>query len=110
MVKVKFRVYLLHLLRFYQAYCTLVVRYCYITGVILDNPYATRSKPFEWQTDLYLNCVGPGVSVTIKNVQQQIPCRCRSVKQSNTIVQGVMNTLAVICLPCRNLTRAYVTS
>jgi len=25
-------VYLLHLVRFYQAYCTLVVRYCYVTG------------------------------------------------------------------------------
>jgi len=33
MVKVRFRVYLLHLLRFYQAYCTLVVCYCYITSV-----------------------------------------------------------------------------
>jgi len=32
MVKVKFRVYLLHLVRFYQAYCILVVRYCYVTG------------------------------------------------------------------------------
>ena len=31
-VRVKFRVYLLRLLRFYQAYCTLVVRYCYVTG------------------------------------------------------------------------------
>jgi len=25
-------VYLLRLLRFYQAYCTLVVRYCYVTS------------------------------------------------------------------------------
>jgi len=28
--KVRFKVYLL--LHFYQAYCTLVVRYCYVTG------------------------------------------------------------------------------
>jgi len=37
MVKVKdrFRVYLLHLLRFYQAYCTLVLHYyCYVIGGI----------------------------------------------------------------------------
>jgi len=25
-------IYLLRLLRFYQAYCTLVVSYCYVTG------------------------------------------------------------------------------
>jgi len=31
-VKVRFRVYILRLVRFYQAYCSLVVRYCYITG------------------------------------------------------------------------------
>jgi len=31
-VKVRFRVYRLRLLRLYQAYCTLVVRYCYVTG------------------------------------------------------------------------------
>ena len=30
-VTVRFRVYLLHLLRFYQAYCTLVMRYCHVT-------------------------------------------------------------------------------
>jgi len=34
-VGVRFRVYLLHLLRFYQAYCTLVVRDCYVTGGVL---------------------------------------------------------------------------
>ena len=31
-VRVRFRVYLLRLLRFYQAYCAFVVRYCYVTG------------------------------------------------------------------------------
>ena len=31
MVKVRFRVYLLHLVRFYQAYCTLIMRYCHAT-------------------------------------------------------------------------------
>jgi len=31
-VKVRFRVYLLRLVRFYQAYCTLVVHYCYVTS------------------------------------------------------------------------------
>ena len=33
-VRVRFRVHLLHLVRFYQAlaYCTLVVHYCYVTG------------------------------------------------------------------------------
>jgi len=30
MVRVK--VYLLRLVRFYQAYCTLIMRYCYVTG------------------------------------------------------------------------------
>jgi len=29
---VRFRVYLLRLLRFYQAYCTLIWHYCYVTG------------------------------------------------------------------------------
>jgi len=33
-IKVSFRVHLLRLLRFFQAYCTLVVRYCYVTGGI----------------------------------------------------------------------------
>jgi len=33
--RVRFRVYLLHLLRFYQAHCTLVVRNCYVTGGVL---------------------------------------------------------------------------
>jgi len=28
-----FRVYILHLLCLYQAYCTLVVRYCHVTKV-----------------------------------------------------------------------------
>jgi len=32
MVKVRFRVYLVHLIPFYQAYCTLVVCYYYVTG------------------------------------------------------------------------------
>jgi len=32
MVKVRFRVYLLHLVRLYQAYCSLVVTYFYVTG------------------------------------------------------------------------------
>jgi len=31
-VKVRFRVYLPPLVRFYQAYCTFVMRYCYVTG------------------------------------------------------------------------------
>jgi len=31
-VKVKFRVYLLRLLQIYQAYCILVMRYCYVAG------------------------------------------------------------------------------
>jgi len=35
MVSVKVRVYLLHLLCFYHAYCTLVMRNCYVTGGIL---------------------------------------------------------------------------
>jgi len=30
-VKARFWVYLLHLLCFYQGYCTLVMRYCYVT-------------------------------------------------------------------------------
>jgi len=30
-VWVRFKVYFLHLLPFYQAYCTLVMRYCYVT-------------------------------------------------------------------------------
>jgi len=29
--RVRFRVYLSHLLCFYQAYCTLVMRYCHVT-------------------------------------------------------------------------------
>jgi len=31
-VRLRFRVYLLRLLRFYQVNCTLVVCYCYVTG------------------------------------------------------------------------------
>ena len=31
-VNVRFRVYLLRLVPSYQAYCTLVVHYCYVTG------------------------------------------------------------------------------
>jgi len=31
-VKVRFKIFLLRLLRFYQAYCTLVLHYCYVTG------------------------------------------------------------------------------
>jgi len=34
---VKVRVYLLHLVRFYQAYCTLVVHYCYVTGGVSNE-------------------------------------------------------------------------
>jgi len=44
-VKVRFRVYHLHLLRFYQAYCTLVVRNsnCYVTGGVLISFLISRS-------------------------------------------------------------------
>ena len=42
-VKVKFAVYLLHLFRFYQAYCTLVVCNCYITGGALISFLISRS-------------------------------------------------------------------
>jgi len=31
-VRVRFRVHLLRLVDFYQAYCTLLVHYCYVTG------------------------------------------------------------------------------
>jgi len=31
-LKVRVKVYSLRLLRFYQAYCILMVHYCYITG------------------------------------------------------------------------------
>jgi len=33
-VRVKVRVYLIHLVPFYQAYCSLIVRYCYVTGCV----------------------------------------------------------------------------
>jgi len=33
-VKVRLRACLLRFVRFYRAYCTLVVRYCYVTGGI----------------------------------------------------------------------------
>jgi len=36
-------VHLLHLLRFYQAYCTLVVRNCYVTGGVLISFLISRS-------------------------------------------------------------------
>jgi len=38
-----FRVFLLRLLRFYQAYCTLVVRYCYVTGGVWTSFQISRS-------------------------------------------------------------------
>jgi len=41
--KVKVRVYLLCVLPFYQAYCTLVVCYCYITGGVLISFRISRS-------------------------------------------------------------------
>jgi len=42
-VRVRFRVYLLRLVRFNQAYCTLVVRYCYATGGLLKSYPISRS-------------------------------------------------------------------
>jgi len=42
-VEVRFRVYILRLVRFYQAYCTLVVRYYYITGSALICFQISRS-------------------------------------------------------------------
>jgi len=49
------RVYLLYLLRFYQAYsthyCTLVMRVCYITGGVLIDIYSTAYlKPYSSTT------------------------------------------------------------
>jgi len=40
---VRFRVYLLHLLHFYQAYYTLIVHYCYVTGSVLISFQISRS-------------------------------------------------------------------
>jgi len=37
------KVYLLHLLRFYQAYCTLVVRNCYVTDGVLISFVISKS-------------------------------------------------------------------
>jgi len=42
-VRVRFRVYLLRLLRFYQAYCNLVVHYCYVTGGVSISFLISRS-------------------------------------------------------------------
>jgi len=38
-----FKVHLLCLLRFYQAYCTLVMRYCYVTGGVCISFQISRS-------------------------------------------------------------------
>jgi len=58
MVKVKFfRVYLLRLIRFYKAYCTLIVHYSYVTGGVLISFQISRSTrisisvvPNKWAT------------------------------------------------------------
>jgi len=43
-IKVRFRVHLLRLLRFYQAYyCILVIRYCYVTGGVIITVQISRS-------------------------------------------------------------------
>jgi len=42
-IRVRFGVYLLRLVHFYQAYCTLVVRNCYITGGVLISLQISRS-------------------------------------------------------------------
>jgi len=36
-VKVRFRAYLLPLVRFYQAYCPITLRHCYVTGCNMNN-------------------------------------------------------------------------
>jgi len=43
-VKVRFKVYLLRLVRINQAYCTLIVRYCYVTGgVVISFPISRKT-------------------------------------------------------------------
>jgi len=43
MVRVRFRVYLLRSVHFYQAFCTLVVHYCYVTGGVWLSFQVSRS-------------------------------------------------------------------
>ena len=53
-VKVRFRVHLLRLVGFYQAYCTLVVRNCYVTCGVFISFQISRSAGISIATAILL--------------------------------------------------------
>jgi len=61
-VKFRFRVYILHLIHFYQAYCTHVVHHCYVTGGILISFQISDLSDLDDLSDLV---VFTGVLLTL---------------------------------------------
>jgi len=56
MVNVKVRVYLLRLVRFYQAYCILIMHNCYVTDCVFISFQISRSTGVSIAT-AYLLCL-----------------------------------------------------
>jgi len=65
MVKVMLRIYLLHLLRFYQAYCTLLIRYCYFTSGVLISFQISRSTGISIATAFIYYCATMSFSTPV---------------------------------------------
>jgi len=80
-VKVRFRVYLLRLVCFYQAYCTLVVCYCYMTGGVLISRCTGVSVATALKIDLNLLKMMPIMHITLIFRQCLFCCQDGSSKR-----------------------------